>query len=211
MSFVIVSFTSVAVMICDRLGWAYVDSPRYPFKDRQEAEQRCNLQGSEVHPWPLPPDVVSRLKARYPTQDWAHVPEPIAELSEVETLQIQIRHLRAHIKHLQAEGRRSRLTASFETELRCRHASEMSALRDEVAKLARERDEARVRLESFETVHPFHEWNDADGAVLWYLLPVCEPAFHVGTPSDSDWPWDGDTPEAKIGWARIPNPCRGCS
>jgi hypothetical protein len=197
MSFVIVSFTSAVATICDHFGWAYLDSPRYPFKDRQEAEQHCNLQG-EVHPWPLPPDVVSRLKARYPMQDWAHVPEPMAELSEVETLQIQIKHLRAQIERLQAEGRSNRLTAS-----------EMSALRDEVAKLTRERDEARVQLESFETVRPFHEWNDADGAVLWYLLPVCEPAFHVGTPSDSDWPWDGDTPEAKIGWTRIPNPCRG--
>lgn len=81
---------------------------------------------------------------------------------------------------------------------------ENAALRERVAKLERE-------AADLETVHPFHEWHDDDGPVLWYSIPVCEPAFHIGTPSDSDWPWDGDAPESHIGWARVPNPCRGIS
>lgn len=65
-------------------------------------------------------------------------------------------------------------------------------------------------LDSYKTVRPYHEWHDDDGMVLWYFLPVREPAFFVGTPNDSDWPWgEGETPESEIGWARAPNPSKG--
>lgn len=31
--------------------------------------------------------------------------------------------------------------------------------------------------------HHFHQWNEEDGTVLWWLLPVTEPPY-VGTPLD---------------------------
>jgi hypothetical protein len=51
----------------------------------------------------------------------------------------------------------------------------------------------------------FHQWHDDDGAVLWFFCPITEPPFHVGTPFDSDWPWDrGREPQSDIIWCRLP-------
>ena len=53
-------------------------------------------------------------------------------------------------------------------------------------------------------VHPMSEYCDDDGIVLWYLQPIKEPPFHVGTPSDSDWPWHRQPPMEQIVWSRLP-------
>jgi hypothetical protein len=51
----------------------------------------------------------------------------------------------------------------------------------------------------------FHEWHDDDGAVLWFFCPVTEPPFHVGTPFDSDWPWErGREPQQELIWCQLP-------
>jgi hypothetical protein len=34
---------------------------------------------------------------------------------------------------------------------------------------------------------PLDEWDEDDGAALWWVLPVCEPPY-VGSPLDDDFP-----------------------
>lgn len=85
------------------------------------------------------------------------------------------------------------------------HESEVVATKDEIASGAR----ARAKLASLAEIHPFHQWGEDDGDVIWHCLPVSETPFHIGRPSDSDWPWDDEDMEdgdftTKIGWSRLP-------
>lgn len=57
----------------------------------------------------------------------------------------------------------------------------------------------------------FDEWHDDDGAVCWWLIEgwLGEPPY-VGTPDDSDWPYDpdsgyGEDIESRIGWTPLPD------
>lgn len=38
-----------------------------------------------------------------------------------------------------------------------------------------------------QTMRPLDEWHDDVGAVLWWVLPICEPPW-CGDPTDSEWP-----------------------
>lgn len=51
------------------------------------------------------------------------------------------------------------------------------------------------------TVHHQSEWQDDDGTVLWWLMPVCQPPY-LGDPTCNDWPFhDGE----ELYWTRLPN------
>lgn len=39
---------------------------------------------------------------------------------------------------------------------------------------------------NYEVLRPLSEWQEDDGDVLWYRVPICEPPF-VSSPLQSDW------------------------
>lgn len=66
----------------------------------------------------------------------------------------------------------------------------------------------RKALLEHAALHPREDWNEEDGPVLWYHLPVEEPPY-CGTPNDSDWPeadeeQDGLQPGYYTHWQRLP-------
>ena len=55
-----------------------------------------------------------------------------------------------------------------------------------------EPDQAAKQLADKMRLRPYSEWNDDEGAVLWWALrngQVEEPPCHAGTPSDDDFPY----------------------
>lgn len=70
--------------------------------------------------------------------------------------------------------------------------AEVKCLQEQVAKL-------RGELNSLRAPRLRDEWEEEDGNVLWWLLPVREPPY-VGTPLDDDFP------EYVTHWTPIPLP-----
>lgn len=69
-----------------------------------------------------------------------------------------------------------------------------------------ERDALKAEVERFRSaarLRPFREWDDDFGNVLWFVVPVNEPPFHVGTPHDSDWTFP-PVPNHQIAWCELP-------
>jgi hypothetical protein len=54
-------------------------------------------------------------------------------------------------------------------------------------------------LEPYVTPQPRDTWEEEDGPVLWWLLPVSEPPY-CGTPLDDDFP------EYMTHWTQCPEP-----
>lgn len=55
------------------------------------------------------------------------------------------------------------------------------------AKVQRRYRELRRTMRVFTTPRPREEWDEGDGPVLWWKLPVCEPPY-VGDPREDDFP-----------------------
>lgn len=73
--------------------------------------------------------------------------------------------------------------------------------------LAAPPDGAEVR-EAAERLHPYADWHEDDGPVLWYAVPVEEPPY-CGEPLFSDWPKEWNAPYDTVTGAFIDGPYTG--
>lgn len=64
--------------------------------------------------------------------------------------------------------------------------------------------EARAEAEKLTTMRPASEWNEEDGAVIWWHVPVCEPPYVGAGPGSGEREADGEpTPcasQIESGW-----------
>jgi CDGSH-type Zn-finger protein len=66
------------------------------------------------------------------------------------------------------------------------------AMQEQCSVLRVEMDEMRAKaIDDAKPIPPrrLDEWNEEDGAVVWWKFPVCEPAW-IGHPNCDDWPDD---------------------
>jgi len=72
-----------------------------------------------------------------------------------------------------------------------------------------EPDQFAKQLADLSRLRPAKEYTDNDGPVLWWPLhhgQIDEPPT-VGTPTDSDWPYDSYSPdEYALYWSPLPDP-----
>ena len=59
-----------------------------------------------------------------------------------------------------------------------------------------------------EALHPYADWHEDDGPVLWYAVPVEEPPY-CGEPLCSDWPNEWNAPYDTVTGAFIDGPYTG--
>ena len=52
-------------------------------------------------------------------------------------------------------------------------------------------------------LHSPEEYHEDDGEVLWWLLPIAE-APYVGSPLDTQFPWDLENPPKHLYWTYLP-------
>ena len=62
--------------------------------------------------------------------------------------------------------------------------------------------------EAAERLHPYADWHEDDGPVLWYAVPVEEPPY-CGEPLCSDWPKEWDATCDTVTGAFIDGPYAG--
>lgn len=55
-----------------------------------------------------------------------------------------------------------------------------------LAKQLRDGGGEQIPSRYYEELHPIGDWQEDDGNVLWWRLPVCEPPY-CGTPNDTDF------------------------